>query len=294
MLFVPFYTLVALAGLPQSPAKGDAPNAIDKAESRYAEHDGVRVHYKSIGSGTTALVFVHGWSCDLSFWEKQVPAFDGKVRMIFIDLPGHGKSDKPQVAYTMDRFATAVDAVLTNAGVDSAVLAGHSMGMPVIRQYYRLFPKKTRALIAVDGSVRPFTTDEKQIEQMVNRFKGPDFKPNVERFVNSMFPADAQPDLRKSILERMTSTPQHVAVSAMKEMMDPANWKDDPIKVPFQMILAKSPFWTADYEQYVRKLAPEVDYRMMDGVGHFLHMERPDEFNKIMAEFLRQQGVVKP
>lgn len=57
--------------------------------------------------------------------------------------------------------------------------------------------------------------------------------------------------------------------------------------------MAKMPYWTADYEQYVRKLAPEADYRMMDGVGHFLMMEKPEAFNAIMAEFLSKQGVLK-
>ncbi len=50
--------------------------------------------------------------------------------MITVDLPGHGESDKPQIAYTMDLFARAVEAVMRDAGVDQAVLVGHSMGTP--------------------------------------------------------------------------------------------------------------------------------------------------------------------
>ena len=89
------------------------------------------------------------------------------------------------------------------------------------------------------------------------------------------------------------ATPQHVAVSAMKGMLDPAVWKEDKIEVPVQVILAKSPFWSADYEQFVRKLAPQVDYRVMDGVGHFLMAEKPDEFNAVLADFLKKQGLIK-
>ena len=57
-------------------------------ESRYAKLDGQRVHYENHGKGHEALVFVHGWTCNLSFWSRQVPAFEGKTRVIAIDLPG--------------------------------------------------------------------------------------------------------------------------------------------------------------------------------------------------------------
>ena len=80
-------------------------------------------------------------------------------RMLFVDLPGYGKSDKPKMDYTMDVFAQAVDAVLRDAGVERAVLAGHSMGTPVVLQFYRLYPAKTKALVFVDGPLRPFLKD---------------------------------------------------------------------------------------------------------------------------------------
>ena len=83
----------------------------------------------------------------MNFWRMQVPAFETKSRVIAIDLPGHGRSDKPQIDYTMDLFARAIDAVLRDAKVDRAVLVGHSMGVPVVRQFYRKYPEKTRALV---------------------------------------------------------------------------------------------------------------------------------------------------
>jgi len=81
----------------------------------------------------------------------------------------------------------------------------------------------------------------------------------------------------------------------MKEMFNPVNWKDDEkIEAPLQAIMAKSPNWPADYEQFVRKIAPQVDYHVMEGVGHFLMMEKPKEFNELMMSFLKKQGLVKP
>jgi pimeloyl-ACP methyl ester carboxylesterase len=271
-----------------------AADALERAPSRYATLDGSKVHYKSLGDGPTALVLVHGWSADLTFWRAQVPAFAGKVRLVLIDLPGHGRSDRPEVNYTMDLFARAVDAVLKDAGVEKAVLAGHSMGTPVVRQFYRLYPKKTLGLVAVDGALRSFLTDPAQVDQFVARFEGPDFKEAVGRFVDAMFTEATPQEMRQSVKAVVQQATPRVAVSAMRGMFDPAVWKEDRIEVPLQAIMAKVPHWGADYEAFVKRLAPQADYRTMEGVGHFLMMEKPDAFNAILGEFLTKQGLLKP
>jgi pimeloyl-ACP methyl ester carboxylesterase len=269
-------------------------DALGRAPSQFAKLDDIGIHYKSLGQGDAALVFIHGWTCDLTFWRAQVPAFDGKVRIVLIDLPGHGQSDKPKSAYTMDLFARATNAVLEDAGVKSAVLVGHSMGTPVVRQFYRLYPKKTRALVAVDGALRPFATNKEEIDKFVGRYKKSDYKEMIGAAVDSMFSKDAPADLRKRVKEVMQSAPQHVVVGALEASLDPAIWKDDPIKVPLQVLMAKAPFWNEDYEKYVRKLAPQVDYQKMEGVGHFLMMEKPKEFNDLLTLFLKKQDFLKP
>ncbi len=272
---------------------GEGPDALAQAPSRFVALDGNKVHYKSIGEGTQALVFVHGWTCDMTAWRYQVPVFAGKIRTILIDLPGHGQSDKPPIDYTMDIFAKAIDAVLKDAGVRKAVLVGHSMGTPVIRQYYRLFPKKTLGLVAVDGSLRQMISDPNQVQQFVGRFEGPDYKENIEKMFDSLFAPQAPADLRESVKAVSVATPQNVLVSAMKGMMDPGIWKDDPIAVPLMVINAKNPMWTEDYQAYVRKLSPKTRLETMEGVGHFLMMEKPEDFNKLLASFLVELDLIK-
>src|ERR1700740_1491005 len=66
-------------------------------ESLFAPFEGIKVHYESYGSGDEALVFIHGWTCDLTFWRGQEPVYSTH-RSLLIDLPGHGESDKPQTA----------------------------------------------------------------------------------------------------------------------------------------------------------------------------------------------------
>jgi pimeloyl-ACP methyl ester carboxylesterase len=231
---------LALARL-AAPGKEPA-STIDKVPSQFATLDRIRIHFKGLGHGETALVFVHGWTCDLTFWRSQVPAFAGNTSILLIDLPGHGQSDKPTIAYTMDFFARSVDAVLQDARVETAVLVGHSMGTPVIRQFYRLFPHKTRALVVVDGSLRAFDDKVGEFERLIAGLSGPEYKDTQAKFIDSMFTEQTPADVRKTVKATMQSAPQHVAVSALRGMFDPAIWKDDQIAVPLQVIVAKAPF----------------------------------------------------
>jgi pimeloyl-ACP methyl ester carboxylesterase len=263
-----------------------------EAPSHYAKLDGSRVHYRSYGKGRDALVFVHGWTCDMSFWRGQISDFEQRTRVIAIDLPGHGQSDKPQVAYTMELFARAVDAVMRDAGVERAVLVGHSMGTPVIRQFYRKYPQKTLALVIVDGPLRPFG-DRKMMEQFIAPLRGPNYKEQASRFIDGMMGPQVSTALREQIKTSMLSTPQSVAISAMEGMADESIWKQDQIGVPVLAILAKTPFWPPDNEQLFRSLAPTLEYQMWEGVSHFLMMEKPKEFNEALAGFLNKNNLIK-
>lgn len=263
-----------------------------EGESRYAKLDGHRVHYENHGKGREALVFVHGWTCNLNFWSRQAPALATKTRVIALDLPGHGQSDKPQVNYTMDLFARAVDAVLVDAGVERAVLVGHSMGTPVIRQFYRKYPQKTLALVIVDGPLRAFG-DKNMMEQFIAPLRGPNYKDRAATFIDGMMGPQVPAALREEIKGAMLSTPQYVAISAMEGMADETIWKQDKINFPVLAILAKSPFWPADTEQFYRSTAPNLEYQMWDGVSHFLMMEKPKEFNETLGAFLSKNKLLR-
>src|SRR5690349_24133656 len=81
-----------------------------------ASVDGVSIHSTVRGSGPKTIVFVHGWTCDESSWDNQVPVFDKNYRVITLDLPGHGKSGSPTKGpITMELFAKAIEAVRVEA-----------------------------------------------------------------------------------------------------------------------------------------------------------------------------------
>jgi pimeloyl-ACP methyl ester carboxylesterase len=258
-----------------------------KPKLRFAQLDGMRVHYENYGGGKQALVFIHGWTCNTTFWKDNIPAFVNATRVIAIDLPGHGQSDKPEkTVYSMDLFARAIDAVLQHAKVESAVLVGHSMGTPVIRQFYRKYPAKTRALVIVDGGLKPLGTRE-SMAQFLDPFKQPNYKEHAERMIAFLSQGMKNPQTINDVKTSMLATPQHVMVSAMEEMLNPEIWRmQDKINVPTLAVMANNPAFDAGYEAFVRELVPQVEYQRWLGVSHFLMMDEPQKFNGTLMTFL--------
>ncbi len=257
------------------------------AESHFAQIDGLKVHYTNYGAADATLVFVHGWSSDETVWSEQAaPLAAESVRIITIDLPGHGQSDKPEIAYTMHLYAGAIDAVLRDAKVQKAVVVGHSNGTPVIRQFYREYPASVSGMVIVDGALQPFF-DAAGMDKFLAPMRGPDYLAVAGRLIESITKPIGNERLRDRIKTLMLRTPQHVAVSEFENSGEPDVWKPDPIEVPVLMILAKQPAWTAETEQFARKLIPHLDYQVWENVSHFLMMERPREFNDAVMKFLR-------
>ena len=184
---------VALASMARADDQADT---LRKAPSRYANLGEHRIHYKSFGDGKVDIVFIHGFACDMTTWRLQVPAFVGKGRILLIDLPGHGRSDKPKIDYSMALCARAIDAVLKDVGVEKAVLVGHSMGVPVARQFWRLYPDKTTTIVAVDGMIAPLAFSGSGAQAKL--LEGPACKEIMLRFADMTF-GKLSPELRRSM-----------------------------------------------------------------------------------------------
>lgn len=265
--------------------------AAKDGESKFATLDGAKIHYKSYGQGSDAFVLVHGWSSNLEAWNYQIPELSKRGRVIAIDLPGHGQSDKPQLAYTMDHFAAAIDAVMKDAKVERGIIVGHSMGTPVARQFYRKYPKKTLAIVIVDGGLRPFG-DKAMRDQYMTAFRSDKYREIGTQMFGQMTPMLSAEDKEKA-LASFRNTPQNVLVSAMESMNDDALYANDKINVPVLAILAKSPFWPADTEQFLKGLAPDLELVWWEGVDHFLHQEKTKEFNSAVVAFVDKKKLLK-
>ena len=133
-----------------------------------------------------------------------------------------------------------------------------------------------------------------QIE--LKRFEGKDAE-KAKAGLAQMFAMMSGPNLSAEARERINAasmnTPQYVLVSAMEGMADPSIWGDDKINVPVLAIMAKNPFFPPDIEQAARGIAPKLEFQMWEGVGHFIMIEKPKEFNEAVLAFLDKNALLK-
>jgi pimeloyl-ACP methyl ester carboxylesterase len=258
------------------------------ASAEFATLDGKRVFYHASGSGP-ALVLVHGWTCDSTFWSRQQPALSKQFRVVALDLPGHGKSDPFEGPYDSKLFARGVMAVMDAAKVDRAVLAGHSMGTPVIRHVLEDAPKRVLGLIAVDGAVVPPSQVSgfgSKVKEWAESMRGPAGLEVRRKFIEGMLTSATTPDLRKEILSKMLATPEDVAASAMANAILTDLWSRQVTEVPVLALVRKSK--DERVHATYKEVFAHLTFEEVEDASHFLHMERPDLVNQRIAEFVKR------
>lgn len=244
--------------------------------------DRVEIAYTVEGKGEPALVFVHGWSCDKSYWSNQVRAFSPKYKVVTIDLAGHGESGLERSDYTLQSFSEDVAAVVNKLGLKKIIIIGHSMGGPVIIEAAIRLKGKVIGLIGADtfqnlGEIFP----EDQMQQFLKPFKE-NFVETTKGFVKTMFPPTADSLLVKKIADDMSSAPPQIAVSAMENM-----FKDNAIsalkELDVPIISINCDLYPVKVEEN-RKHVKSFEVKMMNGVGHFVMLEDPAKFNQLLQE----------
>lgn len=148
----------------------------------------------------TAIIFIHGAQNDHSVWTAQARALAGRGHAVLaVDLPGHGRSDGPALA-TVEAMAAWVNALLDTAGIERAVLAGHSMGSLIALEAASRAPARVRGL-ALLGSTWPMKvsdallqtarTDEAAAIDMVNLWSHAAIAPGAPGRPQGFWPAGA-------------------------------------------------------------------------------------------------------
>lgn len=253
-------------------------------EHTVASTDGVSIAYEEAGQGSTALVLVHGWSCDRTYWDAQVDAFSRDHRVVTVDLGGHGASGTTRTAHTIASFGQDVAAVVNALKLDRVVLVGHSMGGDVILEAARRLPGRVAGLIWVDTYKQlPVNRTDAELAGFIAPFRE-NFTGTTATFVRGMFPAHADSSLVNRVAQDMAAAPPTVALSALESALRYAH--DVPavlreLKVP---VVAINPDNAATDQASLR--AHGVESIIVPGLGHFLMMEDPARFNTAMRTAL--------
>lgn len=253
--------------------------------------DGARINFHAVGKGEPALVFIHGWSCDKSYWDYQVTSFEKKYRVVTIDLAGHGESGLERKNYTLQSFGEDVATVVNKLGLKKVILIGHSMGGYVIIEAARQLKEKVIGLVGADTyqGLEDEMTKE-QIDQFMKPFKE-NFVLKTKEFVKTMFPQTADSTLINRIADDMSSAPPQVAISAMQNLFSYNAFK--ALKdVNASIISINCDRYPLNVEE-TRKHTKSFDVKMMNGVGHFVMLEDPGKFNALLQESIDELLKVK-
>jgi pimeloyl-ACP methyl ester carboxylesterase len=276
---------------------------------RYARSfDGVRIAYhtagqKSAGNGSTSspsrempatqdvtLLFVHGWCCDGRYWREQAPYFAKKYRVVTVDLAGHGKSGHSRKIYSVDSYGQDVKAVMEATDAKNVILIGHSMGGEIVVEAARLEPNRVIGIIGAD-SLHNVEEDinEQMVKGMTDGIKK-DFKGWMREFVGEMLGKDMKPELKEWIIDDMSSAPPDIAINTFEQYVDKLRDRKiakelAEIKVPVRCVNAD--LWPMNPEGN-RKYMTSFDVKIMKGAGHFVMLERPEEFNKLLEESIEE------
>lgn len=255
--------------------------------------DGMKIYSAVAGKGSKTVILVHGWTCDSTSWSEQIPALEKNYRVITLDLPGHGKSDSPRDGrYSMELFARAIESVRAEAKVGRVVLVGHSMGTPVIIEYARLYPQHTAGLVFADvvtPGIMPPAAAGSAPGHPGDAMQGPDGRKNREAMINGLFTPQTSPAIQTKVRAMMLTPSGATAAGAMNATFDPAGqFTSGTIDSPVLAIYAGHS--RLENPDYLHAHFTHVEITKIPDTGHFLMLEKPDEFNRLLLDFLAKQN----
>ena len=251
------------------------------------------LHYEDTGEGMPALLFLHGW-CDASTsWGDTVATLSASYRCVAPDMRGHGRSSLPtDHAYFPEALAGDAVALCLSLGIEHPVIVGHSFGGFLAAEIARRFPGFARAVVVVD---QPLALEgfQAMVAPMEEAIRSTDGHMAFRRAMfESMITAAMPPGGREIVLRSTEETPVAVAQALWAMLFESSV---DELKERGRAdieALGRQPALLLDgeesdgYYDLVRSLAPTVQTRVLN-CGHWVHMERPLEFQASLTQFLK-------
>lgn len=267
--------LVVLSGCSPMAAKDAAQTHVVASTA-----DGSPLRYGVRGAGEVTLVFVHCWTCNHTFWDKQVEHFSRDYRVVWLDLAGHGASGSRREHYTMPAFGQDVASVVNAVGAQRVVLIGHSMGGPVSVEAAGLLGERVLGVVGVDTFYTPFKfpKTEAEIATLLKPFED-NFPMTTQHMIGTMFTPHSDPAVKDWVLTQFDGSKKALGVSAMYELL---RWKAAGNLERYTGPLRNINAAPTGKEQ---PLHPSVV--LIPGVGHFPAQEKPAAFNAAL------QGIVE-
>lgn len=248
--------------------------------------DEVSINYCSYNSkNKTPILFIHGWSCDQTYWKNQVEHFSKQFNVVTLDLAGHGLSGLNRKDWNIQNFAKDVSVVIRKLKLSNVILVGHSMGGAVMLETYQQIPEKIKAIIGVDTykNIEKEPLEPNSIEDILKPFKD-NFKNKVYDLAYNMTCPETDSILRAEIVNDMSSAPEDIALNIQRELM-----KYNYVEAFHQVEI---PIYSINSDRYenniegAKRNTKSFEVVFMSNVGHFGMLEDPESFNTILSELL--------
>ena len=256
--------------LRQFAAHGAAPLPPASREG-HVEHDGARIWYATYGAGTP-VILLHGGLGHSGNWGYQVPALIGAGhRAVVIDSRGHGRSTRDARAYSYELMASDVLAVMDALQLEKAAVVGWSDGACTGLIMGAKTPERVAGVLFFGCNMDPSGTKEFVATPTIERC--------FARHAKDYAQLSATPDQFDAF------------VGAVSEMMktQPNYSADDlaGIRVPVTVVQSEhDEFIKPEHAEYLARSIPGAELITMPGVSHFAPLQRPEQFNDVMAGFL--------
>ncbi len=289
-----FAMLLMLAASQPSAAEVGVSSRASKDEAPgVGSADGVLIRYQSFGRGEPALVLVHCWSCDRHLWDDVVPRLARDRQVVTLDLAGHGESGRERKEWTIEAFGEDVRAVVEALGLRKVILAGHSMGGPVILEAARRVPGRVVGLIPIDTALNVEQTNSfEEVAGYLEPFEK-DYPAAAQRFTRQyMFAAKSDPLLIDRVATANAVALPEVAIPCLRAAFSyDARPALSEVRVPAHAINADR--FPTDVAANRRHFA-SYELTLMTGVGHYLMLEDSKRFSELLAKAVAQLLAAKP
>jgi 3-oxoadipate enol-lactonase len=252
--------------------------------------NGIQINYQIEGNGPW-VVMSHSLACAISMWDEQADALKSKYKVLRFDTRGHGGSDAPAGAYSLDTLAEDLHGLLGALGVKNPHFVGLSMGGMIGMSYALKYPGVFRSLVLCDTSSRipPEAQPvwDERIKTALEQGMAPLVEPTLKRWFTEPFLAK-----RNSVVERVAklireTPPQGYAGCC--HAIPKINLTDrlGAIKCPTQIIVGDKDVGTpVPMSEAIQKAIPGSELVVIPEASHLSNLEQPAAFNAALLRFL--------
>jgi pimeloyl-ACP methyl ester carboxylesterase len=230
------------------------------------------------------VVFVHSLAGNTRHWSAQLEHLRKTRRAVAFDLRGHGRSEAPGSGeYSMEAQAEDVGAVADGLALERFALVGHSLGAGVALAYAGAHPDRLTHLLVADPIGDGTQTPEAEVRPFLDALASPAYVETIEGYWSSIAGSDGA--VLERLLHDLRETPRETVVRGLDAVMafDP---KPALAKFRGPTLAVVTP--ANDFPYSMHRVGSGLPHRVISGTGHWLQIERPAEFNRILEGLLEE------